>query len=93
MAVRQALGATRGQILAAVVLDGIPSAVAGIALGSLLAWWTGRLLARYLFEVGAHDPLVLGGSAAVVALLVMAATLLPARRAATLELSRALRKD
>jgi putative ABC transport system permease protein len=93
MAVRQALGATRSQILSRVVRDGLPSAAAGIALGSLLAWWTGRVLARYLFEVGAYDPVVLGGSAAIVAALVLAATLLPARRAANLELARALRSE
>jgi putative ABC transport system permease protein len=93
MAVRQALGATRAQVLAAVMRDGVPSAAAGIALGGALAWWTGRLLAGYLFEVAPRDPIVLGGSAAIVAVLVIAATLLPARRAATLELARALRTD
>jgi predicted permease len=93
MAVRQALGASRTQVFAAVVRDGLPSAAVGITLGGALAWWTGRLLAGYLFEVAPRDPVVLGGSTALVALLVLAATLLPARRAATLELARALRMD
>jgi ABC-type antimicrobial peptide transport system permease subunit len=93
MAVRQALGATRMQVFAAVVADGVRSAAVGIAVGCVLAWWMGRLLAGYLFEVPPRDPMVLGGSAAIVALLVLSATLLPARRAARLELARALRMD
>jgi predicted permease len=93
MAVRQALGATRAEVIATVMRDAIPSAAVGIVLGGALAWWTGRLLAGYLFGVAARDPMVLGGSAAIVAVLLLAATLLPARHAATLELARALRRD
>ena len=92
MAVRQALGATRGQILANVVRDGTAVAAIGLAIGIVVAWWTGRLVAGYVFDVSARDPLVLGSSAAIVGLLAVAATILPARRAATVELARALRE-
>ncbi len=92
MAVRQALGATRGQILAKVVGEGAGVALLGLAIGAGVAWWTGRLVAGYVFEVSARDPLVLGASAAIVGVLAVAATLLPARRAAMLELARALRE-
>jgi putative ABC transport system permease protein len=64
----------------------------GLAIGIVVAWWTGRLVAGYVFDVSAHDPLVLGASAAIVGFLAIAATVLPARRAATLELARALRE-
>lgn len=93
MAIRQALGATRGQIVATVMRDGAGVAVAGIAIGTGLAWWTGRLVAGYVFEVSARDPLVLGVSAAIVALLATLATLIPARRAASPELARSLRGE
>jgi ABC-type antimicrobial peptide transport system permease subunit len=93
MAVRQALGATPGQILAAVMDDGGRRVVAGVLIGVTVAWWTGRLVTRYVFDVSAHDPLVLGLSAFVVALLAMFATLVPARRAAAVELARALRGE
>ncbi len=91
MAVRQALGATRGQILAKVLREGVAVAAVGLAIGVVVAWWTGRLVAGYVFEVSARDPFVLGASAAIVGLLAVAATVLPARRAATLDLARALR--
>ena len=93
MAVRQALGATRGQIVATVMRDGAGVAAAGVAIGTGLAWWTGRLVAGYVFDVSAHDPLVLGLSAAIVAILALLATLVPARRAAALELAHALRGE
>jgi putative ABC transport system permease protein len=91
MAVRQALGATQVQILAAVMRDGAGIAAVGVAIGIGVAWWTGRLVAGYVFDVSARDPLVLGLSAAIVAVLAMLATFVPARRAASLELARALR--
>lgn len=92
MAVRQALGATRGQILAKVLREAAAVASIGVSIGVVVAWWTGRLVAGYVFDVSARDPIVLGASAAIVGLLAVGATLLPARRAATLELARALRE-
>lgn len=92
MAVRQALGATRGQILAKVLRESAGVAAIGLAIGIVVAWWTGRLVAGYVFEVSARDPLVLGASAAIVGFLAIAATVLPARRAARLDLARALRE-
>jgi putative ABC transport system permease protein len=93
MAVRQALGATRGQIVATVMRDGARVAAAGVAIGTGLAWWTGRLVAGYVFDVSARDPLVLGLSAAIVAVLTVLAMLVPARRAAALPLASALRGE
>jgi putative ABC transport system permease protein len=90
LAVRQALGATRPQVMAVVMRDGAIVAAAGVGIGIGVAWWTGRLVAGYVFNVSARDPLVLGLSAAVVALLAIMATFVPARRAASVELARAL---
>ena len=92
MAVRQALGATRGQIVARILRESAGVAVIGLGIGVVVAWWTGRLVAGYVFDVSARDPLVLGTSTAIVGFLALVATLLPARRAATLELARALRE-
>ena len=93
MAVRQALGATRGQIVVTVMREGTVAAAAGVAIGTALAWWTGRLVAGYVFDVSARDPLVLGFSAAIVAIFAILATFIPARRAASAELARALRGE
>jgi len=92
MAVRQALGATRAQLFGMVLGDGSRVTVLGIAIGLLASWWTGGLMRRYLFEVGAADPIVLFGSALVVALAAVLAVAVPARRAATLDPAQALRQ-
>jgi len=91
VAVRQALGATRARVFAAVMAEGATAGAAGVLCGLVIAWWTGRVVRQYVFEVSAADPLVLGGSAAAVGLLALAATVLPARRAARLDLARTLR--
>jgi ABC-type antimicrobial peptide transport system permease subunit len=93
MAVRQALGATRVQILATVLREGGGLIAGGLLTGVCIAWWTGHLVSGYVFDVSARDPFVLGFSAVVVALLACLATLIPARRATTVELARALRGD
>ena len=93
MAVRQALGATRAQVVWLVIKDGGRAVVLGLAGGLVIAWWMGRLVGRYVYEVAAGDPGILAGSAVVVALVAMSATVAPAARAATNQLSRALRQD
>jgi putative ABC transport system permease protein len=92
MAVRQALGATRGEVFWGIVRDATLTAVPGVLAGILVAWWTGRFISGYVYAVGAADPRVLAVSAVSVSVVAFAATLLPARRAATLEPARALRE-
>jgi putative ABC transport system permease protein len=91
MAVRQAFGATRPQVFWMVLTHGAGMSGLGIALGLLLAWWTGWLMAGYVYEVTATDPVVLGVSAIAVALVAISGTLIPAARAARAELTRVLK--
>jgi hypothetical protein len=91
MAIRQALGATRRQVFMMVLRDGATVAALGVTIGLLLAWWEGRLIGVYLFEVGAANPLVLATSALVVSAAAIAAVAVPARRGAALEPARVLR--
>ena len=91
MAVRQALGATRGQVFRGVVAGGTRLAAAGVAIGLLLAWWMGHLIARYVYDVRPADPRVLAIGALSVTAIAVAATLLPARRASSPDLARTLR--
>jgi putative ABC transport system permease protein len=93
MAVRQALGATRAQVVWIVVKEGGKAVALGIAGGLVIAWWMGRMVAGYAFGVAPGDPAILAGSAAVVGLVAIAATVTPAARAATSDLWRALRQD
>jgi putative ABC transport system permease protein len=93
MALRQTLGATRGQVFWMVVLDSGRLAAAGLAAGLIGAWWTGRLVAGYVYGARSTDTVVLAGSLAIVATVTVLATIGPARRASTAEFVRALRQD
>jgi ABC-type antimicrobial peptide transport system permease subunit len=93
MAVRQALGATRQQVFASVMADGARLTAAGLALGVAIAWWMGALAGGYVFDIAPRDPAVLGGAALVVAVVAVLATLVPARRASVVELTRAIKGD
>jgi ABC-type antimicrobial peptide transport system permease subunit len=91
MAVRQAFGATRARVFWMVVGNVGIVAGAGLVLGTVLAWWTGAMMSRYVYAVSPADPLVLAGSAVLVAICALCATIVPARRAALLEPAAALR--
>ncbi|UCG88111.1 MAG: ABC transporter permease [Gemmatimonadota bacterium] len=78
--VRMALGANPTDLIAGVVARNGYVAVASTAVGLLVAWWSTRLIAGFMFEYHHFDPLV---SAAVAGLLCgtcLVASLIPARR-------------
>lgn len=91
MAVRLSLGATRRSVFALVLSMGGWFALTGGALGLGLAWWMGRLMSAYVFEVSASNALVLSGSALLVVSVVLGGAIVPALRAASVHPSRALR--
>jgi putative ABC transport system permease protein len=91
MAVRLSLGATRGGVFRLMLAQGARFALLGGIIGTGLAWWIGRLMSGYVYQVGAGNLIVLGGSALVVTLVTFAAAFAPARRASAVEPSQALR--
>jgi predicted permease len=91
MAVRLAIGATRGQVFRLVLVDTLRLAVTGLIIGVVLAWWIGQLMGRYVYHVTPANLLVLGGSSLAVVGVAVLATLPLAGRAATVEPARALR--
>jgi len=93
MAIRIALGSQRSGILSLVFVSAAKLAIAGCALGLLGAAAASRLLQSLLFGVSPFDPLVLALAAVFVLLLAMAASFLPAQRAASVEPMKALRAD
>jgi ABC-type antimicrobial peptide transport system permease subunit len=93
IAIRMALGSQRLGIVGLVLTSGIKLAVAGCVIGVLGAVAASRLLESLLFGVSAIDPLVLTLAAVLVLMLALAATLLPARRAASIDPMRALRAE
>ena len=93
MAIRIALGSQRSGILGLVFRSAAKLAIAGCALGLLGAGAASRLLRSFLFDVSPFDPLVLAVAAVLVLMLALAASLLPARRAASIDPMKALRAD
>ena len=71
---------------------GLAVAAAGIALG-LAAAVAARWMADLLFDVPARDPMTLGTVAAVLLLVALAASLIPAWRAARVNPQEALRAE
>jgi len=91
--VRMALGAMPGQVLAQFLGLGTKLLLAGIALGALGAWASGRAMQTMLFGVGTVHPGVLAGTALVMMTVVLLATFLPSHRASRVSPIEALRED
>jgi putative ABC transport system permease protein len=91
--VRLALGARRVDVIGLVVGQAMAMAVAGVAVGVLLALWSGKTLSSMLFGVGPRDPLVLGMVSVFLLAIALAAALAPALRAAQIDPVSAIRGE
>jgi putative ABC transport system permease protein len=91
--VRMALGATPRGILKMVLSNVARWTIGGAALGLLGAWFCARLLESLLFEVRAHDPLLLGVALCVLLAVAFLAAWIPARRAMRVDPMVALRYE
>ncbi|MBA2302338.1 MAG: ABC transporter permease [Acidobacteria bacterium] len=83
MAVRSALGATRGQIFRVVFGAASRILVAGLAMGTAAGAVATRALESFLFGVAATDSLTLAAVALLMTVIALAACYVPARAAAT----------
>jgi predicted permease len=91
--VRIALGATRREILRLVLRDGAAMTGAGLAIGVSAAIATGSVMERFLYGVRPADPLTLGAVVGLLAVVALAATVMPARRATKVDPLTALRTE
>jgi putative ABC transport system permease protein len=91
--VRMALGATPQGILKMVLLNVARWTAAGALLGLLGAWFCTRLLQSLLFEVNAHDPLLIAAALLTLVVVAFLAAWIPARRAAGADPRVALRYE
>ncbi len=91
--VRMALGAQTHDVLSLVVNQGMKPVVSGLALGIIATFALGRLIAAQLYQVSAHDPVLLGGATVLLAATALMACLLPARRATRVDPIQALRTE
>ncbi len=90
---RMALGAERAGILRMVLAQGLRLSLAGIAAGVASAVVLSRLFGSVIFGGQAPTPAVYAGVATALAAAAVAASLVPARRAATAEPTAALREE
>jgi predicted permease len=92
LGIRIALGASRAQVIRmvvkssaiAIVTGGCVGLAASLALNSVIAHWTAG---------NVRDPMMLGGVTVIFISVVIVASLIPARRAASIDPMRALRTD
>jgi predicted permease len=91
--IRMALGATRGSVVGMVMRGAVWQILIGLAFGIPAALYAGKLMESMLFGVGKYDLAALIGAPLVLALCGIAAGLIPARRAASIEPMEALRTE
>jgi predicted permease len=91
--VRVALGAQRRDVMGLVVRQGMMLAGIGIFVGLLGAVGVTRVVASFLFDVSATDPVSFIGVALFLAAVALVASLLPARRATAVDPIVALREE
>ena len=91
--IRVALGARRSNVLGLMVGQGVRIAVVGAGIGGVAALVGGRILSSLLYGVSPRDPLVLLGAALILIAVAAVASYLPARRAAKVDPTVALRHE
>lgn len=93
LGVRMALGAQRSRVMRMVLMQGARLAAIGIVCGILGAIAFGRIFATLLFKVGMLSAIPWLVAIATLIAVVLLATFLPARRAASIEPMQALRTE
>jgi predicted permease len=90
---RMALGAQRSDVLAMIARRGLILALIGTGIGLTVSAAITRFLSDLLFHVAPTDPLTFGLTAALLLIVSVAASSIPAHRAACLDPTRTLRQQ
>jgi putative ABC transport system permease protein len=91
--VRIALGASGRNVISLVLREALLLLAIGLPVGALLAIWAGRAAATLLYQLKPYDAVSLFGAAALLAIIALIASYIPARRAAALNPMTALRNE
>ncbi len=89
--VRMALGAARGRVLRMILRDAMRAVVPGIGVGIVGALMLTRLMSGLLYGIAPTDPLTFVAVIAVLVVVTLAASLVPARRATRVDPMEAIR--
>ena len=93
IAIRMALGAQKGDVLRMVARQGMFPALIGMGMGMAGALGVSRLLSSLLYGVQPNDPLTFASVLLIIAGVALVATYIPARRAAKVDPTVALRYE
>jgi predicted permease len=93
LAIRLALGSQRASVMKLVLVSGAKLGLIGCGIGAIGAVFATRLLRSMLFQVDPLDPFVLVLATISILLLALTASIVPARRAASIEPMQALRAE
>ena len=91
--IRMALGAARGAVTRMVMRQSVAMVLAGVAAGLPMALWLSKLVASLLFGVQPGDAVVLAAASLLLVAVAALAAYLPARRAARIDPTMALRYE
>jgi putative ABC transport system permease protein len=90
--VRMTLGAQQSDVLKLIIKLGLKLSLLGIGIGLLVAFALTRIIANLLFGVTPTDFITFSGMAALLVLVAMLASIIPARRATRLDPTETLRQ-
>jgi ABC-type antimicrobial peptide transport system permease subunit len=93
MGVRVALGAQVRDVIRLIVSDGVKIGLVGLGVGAVAAFAAGRWVKPLLFEESPSDPVVFGFVTLTLLAVTVAASWIPARRAARVDPQVALRTE
>jgi ABC-type antimicrobial peptide transport system permease subunit len=91
--IRLALGAPRWAAGGLIVREAAVLAAVGLAIAIPVSWALGRLIENQLFGVGPMDAMTIAGAAAVLALVCLATSAVPARRVGSVSPLETLRSE
>ena len=93
LGIRVALGARKTQLMSAAVGRPMVLLVVGSMLGLFAGIFASRLLGQIVYQANPRDPVVVGGTVLTMALLGIAASAIPARRALAVDPSELMREE
>jgi predicted permease len=91
--IRMAIGAKPGDVLRMVLEQGLVFTAIGVGVGLAIAFFASRVVTGFVIGVSPHDPAIFLSVPVVLAVVMIAACWIPARRAARIDPTIALRQD